>query len=71
MAFRLLRFLFIVRKSILPEPKIDGVIRLSVPEPTEWQHIGHQIDAAMIFARANFVNVLRIGHHDPLDYRVS
>ena len=27
------------------------------PEPTEWQRIGNQIDAAMIFARADFVNV--------------
>jgi hypothetical protein len=25
--------------------------------PTEWQHIGNQISAAMIFARADFVNV--------------
>ena len=27
-------------------------------DPTEWQRIGNQIDAAMIFARADFVNVL-------------
>jgi hypothetical protein len=27
-------------------------------QPTEWQHIGNQIDAAMIFARADFVNAL-------------
>jgi hypothetical protein len=26
---------------------------------TEWQRIGNEINAAMIFARANFVNVLR------------
>jgi len=27
--------------------------RLGVPEPTEWQHIGNQIHAAMIFARSD------------------
>src|SRR5262249_49499775 len=26
-------------------------------QPTEWQRIGNQINAAMIFARADFVNV--------------
>jgi hypothetical protein len=31
--------------------------RLAVPQPTEWQGIGDQIDAAMIFARTDFVNV--------------
>jgi hypothetical protein len=38
----------------------DGVrncIRTVVPEPTEWQRIGNQIDAAFIFAWAYFVNV--------------
>ena len=34
----------------------DGVW-LAIPKPTEWQRIGNQIDAAMIFARAHFVNV--------------
>ena len=34
----------------------DGV-RLAVPQPTEWQRIGDQISAAMIFARTDFVNV--------------
>src|SRR5436309_2099136 len=29
----------------------------AVPQPTEWQRIGNQIDAAMIFAGAHFVNV--------------
>jgi hypothetical protein len=29
-----------------------------MPQPTKWQRIGNQIDAAMIFALANFVNVL-------------
>ena len=28
---------------------------------TEWQHIGNQIDTAMIFARSHFVNVCRNG----------
>jgi hypothetical protein len=32
-------------------------IRFTVPQATEWQHIGNQIDAAMITARANFVSV--------------
>ena len=27
-------------------------------QPTEWQRIGNQIDAAFIFARADFVNVI-------------
>jgi hypothetical protein len=30
----------------------------AIPQPTEWQRIGNQIDGAMIFARADFVNVL-------------
>jgi hypothetical protein len=37
---------------------VADCIRLAVPEPTEWQHSGNQIDAAMIFAGADFVNVL-------------
>jgi hypothetical protein len=28
-----------------------------IPQPTEWQRIGNEIDAAMIFARANSVSV--------------
>jgi hypothetical protein len=28
-----------------------------IPQPTEWQRIGNQINAAMIIARPNFVNV--------------
>jgi len=31
--------------------------RLSVPQPTKWQRIGNQIDAAMIFTRADYLNV--------------
>jgi len=34
-------------------------IRLAIPQPTEWQRIGNQIDAAFILARADFVNVVR------------
>jgi hypothetical protein len=29
-------------------------------QATEWQHIGNEIDTAFIFARAHFVNVLRV-----------
>ena len=34
----------------------DG-IGIAIPQRAEWQHIGNQIDAAMITARAGFVNV--------------
>jgi len=30
-----------------------------IPQATEWQRIGNQINAAFIFARADFVNVHR------------
>jgi hypothetical protein len=40
-------------------------VRLAIPQPTEWQHIGNQIDAAMIFARTDFVNVHK-GSVEPL-----
>jgi len=33
-------------------------IRFATPQATEWQHVGDQIDAAFIFARADLVNVL-------------
>jgi hypothetical protein len=39
---------------------VIGCIGFGVPQPTEWQHIGDQIKAASIFARANFVNVQQI-----------
>ena len=29
----------------------------TVPQATEWQRIGNQINAASVFARADFVNV--------------
>ena len=32
-------------------------VRFAVPQPPEWQCIGDQIDAAMIFARSDFVEV--------------
>jgi len=32
-------------------------IRFAVPQPTEWQSVGNQINAAFIFARTDFVNV--------------
>jgi len=38
---------------------VADCIRLALPQPTNWQRIGNQIDAAMIFSRADFVNV----HH--------
>ena len=34
--------------------RISDCIRLAVPQSTEWQHIGNQIDAAMIFTGADF-----------------
>ena len=39
--------------------RIAGGVQSVIPEPTEWQRIGNQIDAAMIFARADFVKVRR------------
>jgi len=38
---------------------IDRVSLFGVPEPTEWEHIGNEINAAMIFTRSDFVNVHR------------
>jgi hypothetical protein len=32
----------------------------AVPQATEWQRIGNQIDAAMIFARADFVKICTV-----------
>ena len=39
---------------------IAACVWLAVPQTTEWQSIGNQIDGAMILALADFVNVLRI-----------
>ena len=37
---------------------IAGSVQSVIPEPTERQNIGNQIDAAFIFARAHFVSDL-------------
>jgi hypothetical protein len=37
---------------------VRDCIWFAVPQSTEWQHIGNQIDAALIFARADFVSLL-------------
>jgi len=49
----------------------DCIIWRFVPQPTERQHIGNQIDAAMIFARPDFVNMHSgaVGFIDWLDLR--
>jgi hypothetical protein len=39
---------------------VGDSVRLAISEPTEWKHIGNQIDAAPIFAQADFVNVGRL-----------
>ena len=39
----------------------DCMIRRVIPQPTEWQRIGNEINAAMILARADFVNVHETG----------
>jgi len=36
---------------------IADCVWLAIPQPTEWQRVGNQISAAVIFARADFVNV--------------
>src|SRR6266404_1908274 len=36
---------------------VADCIRLAVPQATEWQRIGDEIDAAMILTRSDFVNV--------------
>ena len=36
---------------------INGIIRLGVPQPTEWQRIRNQIHAAIIFTRSDFVKM--------------
>ena len=37
---------------------IPDCVRFAIPQATEWQSIENQLDAAMIFARADFINVL-------------
>jgi hypothetical protein len=41
---------------------ITDRVQLAIPEPTKRQHIGSEINAAMIFARADFVKVLNRFH---------
>src|SRR5437773_1406259 len=36
---------------------IAGCVWPGIPEPTEWEHLGDQINTAFIFARSDFVNV--------------
>ena len=36
---------------------VTDCVRLAIPEGTERQRIGNQIDAVMIFARADFISV--------------
>jgi len=38
---------------------VAGRVRLALPQPTERQRIGDQIDTAFIFRRANFVNAVQ------------
>ena len=33
---------------------VADFVRLAIREPLEWQHIGNQIEPAIIFARADF-----------------
>ena len=37
---------------------VGHCIWLAIPHPTEWQRVGDQIDAALVAARMDFVNVL-------------
>jgi hypothetical protein len=37
-----------------------GCVWLGIPKMAEWQHVGNQIDAALILARSDFVNVLQV-----------
>jgi hypothetical protein len=39
--------------------RIPGCVRGATPQASEWQRIGDQINAAFIFARADFINVQR------------
>ena len=38
---------------------IPDCVWFAIPQTTEWQRIGNQIDATFIFARADFINVHR------------
>ena len=47
--------------------RIADSIRLAVPQPTEWQRIGDEIKAAMIFAGADFVKNRLVKERHPLN----
>jgi hypothetical protein len=36
---------------------IADCIRFAIPQSNEWENIGNEINAAMVIARADFVNV--------------
>jgi len=36
---------------------VGDSVNIAVPQPSEWQRIGNQIDAAFVFALADFVEV--------------
>ncbi len=50
---------FLIKKSAVHEVSRlhRDCISFVVPQATEWQRIGNQIDAAFVFAGADFVNV--------------
>ena len=41
---------------------VGDSISIAILQPTEWQHLGNQIDVAFIFAWAHFVSVNRSLH---------
>jgi hypothetical protein len=49
--------LFELARVLVRLNHIAGRAWLAIPQPTEWQRIGNQIYAAMIFAGTDFVNV--------------
>jgi hypothetical protein len=51
--------------------KVTDVFVVASSSPTEWQRMGDQIDAAFIFARPDFVSVLRASHHAGPSVRFS
>jgi len=44
--------------------RVTSRVRSTITELTEWQRFGNQVDAPMIFARADIVKVLRACHCD-------
>ena len=49
-----------MRPAVLYRVANCGCIRLAIPQTTEWQRIGNEIDSAMTFARAYFINAHRV-----------